>query len=325
MNIIWPVSLKKVTELIESVKFWCNNTFSTKHSHPYAPSSHASNTTIHITADERTKWNTYASSDPATQVQENLDEHISNTSVHVTSTEKSTWNDKADTDHTHTTSQVTDLAAKLSTKADTDHTHTAYASVSHTHSDYAPVSHTHNDYAPVSHEHSGYASSDHNHNDAYAPISHVNDTTKHITSSERTTWNNKADVTSSQMTSTKTALGSRSSSNANNLANAASATYTEIGDIIIQCGNFDTHNSTGDERFTSNHCFDITFPKAFPTKCFVVVATTAQFNSLRTSGNGPQVIATIQGWDRTKFRVMADYTDDNNTQASGMSWIAIGN
>lgn len=69
---------------------------------------------------------------------------------------------------------------------------------------------------------------------------------------------------------------------------------------------------------------DISFPTEFPNKCLVVVATTTELNEARTHGNGPQLIATIQGWDNTKFRVMGDHLTDNYNIPCGVSWIAIG-
>ena len=134
----------------------------------------------------------------------------------------------------------------------------------------------------------------------------------------------KVDITSGTLN--KTALGIRSKNNANNLGNQDISRYMTIGNLIIQCGNFDTYdNPTAIEKFTSNRCFDIKFPKEFPTACFVVVTTTAEFNQAVVHGNGPQLVATVQGWDKTKFRVMADFCIDGHARVCGMSWIAIGN
>lgn len=59
-----------------------------------------------------------------------------------------------------------DIAEGLANKADKNHTHTA--------------------------ESIGAANSDHNHDAAYAPISHSNDQTIHVTSSDKNNWNSKA-------------------------------------------------------------------------------------------------------------------------------------
>ncbi|MBR1988340.1 MAG: hypothetical protein IKA36_04785 [Clostridia bacterium] len=119
-------------------------------------------------------------------------------------------------------------------------------------------------------------------------------------------------------------LGSRSSS-VPNLGNQDDSSVIQIGNIIIQCGNFDTHGATGNNAFTNNKVFDIKFPIQFPNKCMVVVASTAQYNIARTAGNGPQIISTVLGWDKTKFRIMGDHTNDDLRHPSGISWIAIGN
>ena len=118
-------------------------------------------------------------------------------------------------------------------------------------------------------------------------------------------------------------LGSRSSS-VPNLGNKDDSSVIQIGNIIIQCGNFDTYGASGNNAFTSNRVFDIEFPIQFPNKCMVVVASTAQYNTARTT-QGPQIISTVLGWDTTKFRIMGDHTSDNLIHASGISWIAIGN
>ena len=122
----------------------------------------------------------------------------------------------------------------------------------------------------------------------------------------------------------RTGLGVRNKNNALNLGNEDSAKTITIGNLIIQCGNFDTFGNKGIERFTSNISHDISFPTEFPNKCLVVVATTTELNEARTHGNGPQVIATIQGWDNTKFRVIGDHVTTNYDIPCGVSWIAIG-
>ena len=118
--------------------------------------------------------------------------------------------------------------------------------------------------------------------------------------------------------------GWRSTNNARNLGNPDSSSYFKIGDIVIQCGNFDTCNTVSSGHFTSNRVFDVEFPLEFPTKCVCVVASIAQFASNVTNGNGPQCDALVQGWDKTKFRIMGDYTTTGYDEPGGVSWIAIG-
>ncbi|MBR1988230.1 MAG: hypothetical protein IKA36_04215, partial [Clostridia bacterium] len=80
MQNTWPVSLKKVEELITATKTWCSNTFSL-------------NTHNHDTK--------YDSKGSASAVQTNLNTHDANTTKHITETERSNWNNKADASHTH--------------------------------------------------------------------------------------------------------------------------------------------------------------------------------------------------------------------------------
>ena len=122
-----------------------------------------------------------------------------------------------------------------------------------------------------------------------------------------------------------TGIGLRNTNNANNLGNPDSTSYFKIGNMIIQCGNFDTQGNTNNiDKLTNNRSFDVTFPISFPTKCLCVVASTAEFTTGRTNDNGPQLIAVIQGWNKSKFRLMADTTTNGHSVPCGISWIAIG-
>ena len=56
--------------------------------------THAANTTLHITADERTAWNAKEAGGAAAAVQTNLDTHVADTTAHITASERSTWNAK---------------------------------------------------------------------------------------------------------------------------------------------------------------------------------------------------------------------------------------
>ena len=58
--------------------------------------AHTGNATIHITAEERAKWNVKEEGGAAAAVQENLTAHIDDTVKHVTAEERAKWNGKAD-------------------------------------------------------------------------------------------------------------------------------------------------------------------------------------------------------------------------------------
>lgn len=60
--------------------------------------THDSNTTKHITAAERTAWNSKEAGGAAATVQTNLNSHTGNTTVHITAAERNTWNSKLSTE-----------------------------------------------------------------------------------------------------------------------------------------------------------------------------------------------------------------------------------
>lgn len=106
-----------------------------------------------------------------------LTSHAGDTTIHVTSEEKKSWDGKAEGNHNHDG---------------------VYAPANHNHdSVYAKKDHNHDaNYAPKEHEHSQYLT-EHQDISGKANVSDLNDhtgnNTVHITSSERTTWNNKSD------------------------------------------------------------------------------------------------------------------------------------
>ncbi len=173
----------------------------------YAPIAHSNNSTIHITAAERTTWNAKANASHAHAISE------------VTSLQ-ATLDGKAASSHTHTIANITNLQSTLDAKAASGHNHdaayapiahsnngdlhvtaaqktawTGKAEASHTHTianitslqssldAKAASSHTHtianitslqstlDGKAASSHTHSEYAASTHNHDSAYAPKS----------------------------------------------------------------------------------------------------------------------------------------------------------
>lgn len=52
-----------------------------------------------------------------------FEKHVDDTTEHITASERTTWNSKANGTHTHTTAQVSGLDTALAGKADTNHTH----------------------------------------------------------------------------------------------------------------------------------------------------------------------------------------------------------
>lgn len=77
--------------------------------------THAENNT-HLSAADRERinnlvTNAYAQSTFATIAE--LNSHVNNSVIHVTQENKNTWNSKANGVHTHTMSDITDLAAEL--------------------------------------------------------------------------------------------------------------------------------------------------------------------------------------------------------------------
>ena len=95
-----------------------------------------------------------------------LTSHSGDTTVHITSAERTAWNNKSDSNHNHDG---------------------VYASKSHDHDGtYAPKEHVHDQYITEHQDISGKAEK----TDLNA---HTGNTTVHITSSERTKWNNKSD------------------------------------------------------------------------------------------------------------------------------------
>lgn len=75
----------------------------------------------------------------------NVPGHVQDTTKHITAAERSKWNGKAEGSHTHDDRYYTEseMDTKLAGKSDTGHTHTP-ASIGA-----APASHTHSEYAPA--------------------------------------------------------------------------------------------------------------------------------------------------------------------------------
>ena len=69
--------------------------------------AHTGNNTIHITADERTKWNNATTT---------LASHIGDTTVHVTADERTKWNNAATSSHTHANKDILDKITTIDTE-----------------------------------------------------------------------------------------------------------------------------------------------------------------------------------------------------------------
>lgn len=156
--------------------------------------NHASNTTLHITAEERTKWNDAVTSSHTHSNKSVLD-GISSTKVNNWDGVVSDWNDVFEInsdgslkvkvnlygdgeisaygsgssesidgalDNYYTKSEVDDLIDNIDVSG-VDVDLSEYSKTSHTHSNYALSNHSHSNYALSSHTHSQYASSSHTH------------------------------------------------------------------------------------------------------------------------------------------------------------------
>ena len=69
--------------------------------------AHTDNSSIHITSDERTKWDGAATT---------LASHTGNSTVHITSTERTKWDNAATSSHTHANKAVLDTITAIDTE-----------------------------------------------------------------------------------------------------------------------------------------------------------------------------------------------------------------
>jgi hypothetical protein len=169
-----------------------------------APSSHVSDSNVHVTYTEKTTWNNKAEVDhthTAAQITE------SSTKRFVTDSEKSTWNGKASSSHTHNASEITtDLTHRFVTdeekttwdsKASSDVATQQKAGLMSA-ADKLKLDTIDGSGQVVE---SGVSSVNNKTGDVTltasdvgaAPSGHVADTTVHITATERSTWNAKVD------------------------------------------------------------------------------------------------------------------------------------
>ena len=101
--------------------------------------------------------------------------HANDTDIHVSTAEKTSWNSKAAGDHNH------------------DNVYQPIGSYLTSESDPTVPSWAKQESKPTyTASEVGAAAASHNHDTAYAPISHSNDSSIHVTATDKTNWNNKA-------------------------------------------------------------------------------------------------------------------------------------
>ncbi len=228
----------------------------------YAPIAHSNNSTIHITAAERTTWNAKANAShthaisEVTSLQTALDgkaasghnhdstyapiSHSNNGDLHVTAAQKTAWTGKAEASHTHTIANITSLQSSLDAKAASSHTHTI-ANITSLQSTL-----------------DAKAVSGHNHDTAYAPIAHSNNGDLHVTAAQKTAWTGKAEAshthTIANITSLQSSLdGKAASSHTHTIANITSLQTTLDGKAAS------SHNHDSDYAPKSPAWYTITY------------------------------------------------------------------
>ena len=179
------------------------------HDAAYAPISHSDNGDIHVTATQKADWDGKAAgnhnhdnvyqplgdyltteSDPtvpawakqaskptytASEVGAAPLSHANDTDIHVSTAEKTSWNSKAAGDHNH------------------DNVYQPIGSYLTSESDPTVPSWAKQESKPTyTASEVGAAAASHNHDTAYAPISHSNDSSIHVTATDKSNWNSKA-------------------------------------------------------------------------------------------------------------------------------------
>ena len=81
------------------------------HDTSYAPLSHSNNSDIHVTAAQKSDWNSKASGSHTHDTAYAPLSHSNNSDIHVTTTDKSNWNGKAPGSHSHSASSLTGTLA----------------------------------------------------------------------------------------------------------------------------------------------------------------------------------------------------------------------
>lgn len=179
------------------------------HDAAYTPISHSDNGDIHVTATQKADWDGKAAgnhnhdnvyqplgdyltteSDPtvpawakqtskptytASEVGAAPLSHANDTDIHVSTAEKTSWNSKAAGDHNH------------------DNVYQPIGSYLTSESDPTVPSWAKQESKPTyTASEVGAAAASHNHDTAYAPISHSNDSSIHVTATDKSNWNSKA-------------------------------------------------------------------------------------------------------------------------------------
>ena len=179
------------------------------HDAAYAPISHSNNGDIHVTATQKADWDGKAAgnhnhdnvyqplgdyltteSDPtvpawaketskptytASEVGAAPLSHANDTDIHVSTAEKTSWNSKAAGDHNH------------------DNVYQPIGSYLTSESDPTVPSWAKQESKPTyTASEVGAAAASHNHDTAYASISHSNDSSIHVTATDKSNWNSKA-------------------------------------------------------------------------------------------------------------------------------------
>ena len=179
------------------------------HDAAYAPISHSDNGDIHVTATQKADWDGKAAgnhnhdnvyqplgdyltteSDPtvpawakqaskptytASEVGAAPLSHANDTDIHVSTAEKTSWNSKAAGDHNH------------------DNVYQPIGSYLTSESDPTVPSWAKQESKPTyTASEVGAAAASHNHDTAYASISHSNDSSIHVTATDKSNWNSKA-------------------------------------------------------------------------------------------------------------------------------------
>ena len=101
--------------------------------------------------------------------------HANDTDIHVSTAEKTSWNSKAAGDHNHD-NVYQPIGSYLTSESDPT----------------VPSWAKQIDIRIYTASEVGAAAASHNHDTAYAPISHSNDSSIHVTATDKTNWNNKA-------------------------------------------------------------------------------------------------------------------------------------
>lgn len=213
--------------------------------------AHTGNSTIHITADERTKWDGAATT---------LASHTGDSTVHITSAERTKWDNAATSSHTHANKAVLDTITAIDTElSETSNNLVVNSAITKVIVANEKISSSAlNDLNDRKLDASAYTPTDLSDyykkeetsgktdlNTAFGLkanasdlTAHISDNIKHITSDERTKWNNAATNshthTNKDVLDTITAIDSELNENSKNLViNSAITTVILENEKIV--------------------------------------------------------------------------------------------